>query len=35
MPKLRLADQIDISEKQLQLLKDIYDGLPKSQQVKD
>jgi hypothetical protein len=28
LPKLRPADQIDISEKQLQLLKDMFDGLP-------
>ena len=31
LPKLRPADQIDISDKQLQLLKDIYDELPKVQ----
>lgn len=29
LPKLRPGDQIDVSEKQLQLLKDIYDQLPK------
>lgn len=28
LPKLRPADQIDISEKQLQLLKDLFDQLP-------
>ena len=28
VPKLRPADQIDISEKQLQLLRDLYDQLP-------
>ena len=28
MPKLRPADQIDIGEKQLQLIKDIYDSIP-------
>lgn len=27
LPKLRPADQIDIKEKELQLLKDLYDGL--------
>ena len=26
LPKLRPADQIDISEKQLQLLRDLYDN---------
>ena len=31
LPKLRVADQIDISEKQLQLLKDIFEQLPKVQ----
>ena len=29
LPKLRPADQIDIKEKELQLLKDLYDGLQK------
>lgn len=29
LPKLRPADQIDISEKQLQLLKDIFDSVPR------
>jgi hypothetical protein len=28
LPKLRPADQIDINEKQLQLVKDIFDSLP-------
>lgn len=30
IPKFRPADQIDISDKQMQLLKDIYDAIPKS-----
>ena len=29
LPKLRPADQIDISEKQLQLIKDIFDSIPR------
>ena len=28
LPKLRPADQIDINEKELQLIKDIYDAIP-------
>ena len=35
IPKLRPADQIDISEKQLQLIKDIYASLPKATAQKD
>ena len=29
LPKLRPADQIDVSEKQLQLLRDLYDSQPR------
>jgi hypothetical protein len=29
IPKLRPADQIDVTEEQLQLIKDIFDCLPK------
>jgi hypothetical protein len=35
LPKLRAADQIDISEKQLQLLKDIFDSIPRATGGKD
>ena len=35
LPKLRPADQIDISEKQLQLLKDIFDSVPRAPGGKD
>ena len=35
MPKLRAADQIDISEKQLQLIKDIFDSVPRVGTGKD
>jgi len=35
LPKLRPADQIDISEKQLQLLKDIFDSIPRIPGGKD
>lgn len=35
LPKLRMPDQIDISEKQLQLLKDIFDSIPRVQGMKD
>ena len=35
LPKLRAADQIDISEKQLQLLKDIFDSVPRTTGGKD
>lgn len=35
LPKLRPADQIDISEKQLQLLKDIFDSIPRTPSGKD
>jgi hypothetical protein len=35
LPKLRPADQIDISEKQLQLIKDIYDSVPRTGVNKD
>lgn len=35
LPKLREADQIDISEKQLQLIKDIFDSLPRAGASKD
>ena len=35
LPKLRPADQIDISEKQLELLKDIFDSIPKASGGKD
>ena len=30
LPKLRPADQIDITEKQLQLIKDIFDSCPRA-----
>jgi hypothetical protein len=29
LPKLRPADQIDIKEKELQLIKDLFDSLPR------
>ena len=35
LPKLRFADQIDISEKQLQLIKDIFDSIPRAGTGKD
>ena len=35
LPKLRPADQIDISEKQLQLLKDIFDSIQRVPGGKD
>jgi hypothetical protein len=35
LPKARLADQIDISEDQLRLIKSIFDGLPIVQGFKD
>ena len=35
LPKLRVADQIDITEKQLQLIKDIFDSIPRAGGVKD
>ena len=35
LPKLRFADQIDISEKQLQLIRDIFDSLPRVASGKD
>lgn len=35
LPKLRPADQIDISEKQLQLIKDIFDSIPRAPGGKD
>ena len=35
LPKLREADQIDISEKQLQLIKDIFDSVPRAGTLKD
>lgn len=35
LPKLRVADQIDISEKQLQLIKDIFDSIPRAGGLKD
>lgn len=33
LPRLRPADQIDVSEKQLQLLRDVFDQLPRAQGV--
>ena len=30
LPKLRPADQIDVTEKQLQMIKDLYDELPRA-----
>ena len=30
LPRLRPADQIDINEKQLQLIKNIFDSLPRA-----
>jgi hypothetical protein len=33
IPRMRLADQIDISSDQLRLLKEIYDDLPKASGV--
>lgn len=35
LPKLRPADQIDISERQLQLIKDIFDSIPRQGASKD
>lgn len=35
LPKLREADQIDIDEKQLQLIKDIFESIPKAGGAKD
>ena len=35
IPKLRPSDQIDINEKQLQMIKDIFDSLPRIPQMKD
>ena len=35
LPKLRPADQIDITEKQLQLIKDIFDSCPRASSGKD
>jgi len=35
LPKLRPADQIDVSEKQLQLIKDIFDTIPRVSTSKD
>lgn len=35
LPKLREADQIDITEKQLRLIKDIFDTVPRVGATKD
>lgn len=35
LPKLREADQIDIEEKELQLIKDIFDSIPRAQTLKE
>jgi len=35
LPKLREADMIDISEKQLQLIRDIFDSIPRQGSGKD